>query len=179
MNTTFKSPQSAITDVTDVSNIGLPGGLDAQTPLLMLPVNIETRFMSSGDTNELWVRIYPDQIAINSHEPELTTQEIADGQSYWNTVWAADLPSPTLDAVQAPWRGLASSLWRTPSRMDRYTDDAHQPVIAANSQHTRRIYTNSPAGLSNAAYPRQFMAEDCFRRRTPVRSDTRSGLRSD
>ncbi|WP_260735077.1 hypothetical protein [Tunturiibacter lichenicola] len=108
MNTTFKSPQSAITDVIDVSNIGLPRGLDAQTPLLMLPVNIETRFMSSGDTNELWVRIYPDQIAINSHEPELTIQEIADGQSYWNTVWAAGLPSPTLDAVQAPWRGLAS-----------------------------------------------------------------------
>jgi hypothetical protein len=108
MNTTFKSPQSAITDVTDVSNIGLPGGLDAQTPLLMLPVNIETRFMSGGDANELWVRIYPDQIAINSHEPELTTQEIADGQSYWDTLWGAGLPPSTLDAIQAPWRGLAS-----------------------------------------------------------------------
>lgn len=64
--------------------------------------------MSTGNQQELWVRIYPDQIAINSHEPELTPQEIADGTSYWDAVWSAGLPPATLDAIQAPWRGLAS-----------------------------------------------------------------------
>ena len=54
-------------------------GLDARTPLLLLPVNIETRFIDSSGASELWVRIYPDQIAINTFEPELTDQEIADG----------------------------------------------------------------------------------------------------
>lgn len=88
--------------------INLPRGLDARTPLLLLPVNIETRFMTSGDGRELWVRIYPDQIFIDSHEPELTKQEIADGKSYWDAVWRAGKPPATLDAVQAPWRGLAS-----------------------------------------------------------------------
>jgi hypothetical protein len=82
--------------------------LDARTPLLLLPVNIETRFIDGGRQSELWMRIYPDQIAINSHEPELTAQEIADGQTYWDAVWRAGKPPASLDSVKAPWRGLAS-----------------------------------------------------------------------
>jgi hypothetical protein len=86
-----------------------PPPLDARTPLLLLPVNIQTRFMDVlGGGPELWVRIYPDQIAINSHETALTAQEIADGQSYWNLVWSAGNPPPEVDAVKAPWRGLAA-----------------------------------------------------------------------
>ena len=86
-----------------------PPGLDARTPLLLLPVHIETRFMDlPTGLPELWVRIYPDQIAINTHEPELTAQEIADGTAYWNAVWRAGNPPPSDEAVKAPWRGLAS-----------------------------------------------------------------------
>ncbi len=121
--------------------VGRPGGppaqgLDAQTPLLLLPVNIETRFMDVGDgVSELWVRIYPDQIAIDSHEPELTLQEIADGQSYWTQVWSAGNPPPTADGAQAPWRALATiygapraawiALQLTP------TNESQQPVAPA------------------------------------------------
>src|SRR6516165_3117937 len=84
------------------------GGLPASTPLLLLPVNLETRFMTSAaGAPELWVRIYPDAIAINSHEPELTAQEIADGQAYWDAVWRAGNPPASIDAIKAPWRGLA------------------------------------------------------------------------
>jgi hypothetical protein len=90
------------------ANIVISDGLDARKPLLLLPVNIETRFMSSGQADELWVRIYPDQISINSHEPELTTQEITDGKNYWDAVWRAGLPPPDIEAIKAPWRGLAS-----------------------------------------------------------------------
>ncbi|HEY4214811.1 MAG TPA: hypothetical protein VGM84_25265 [Steroidobacteraceae bacterium] len=84
------------------------GGLSASTPVLFLPVNVETRFVTSAaGASELWVRIYPDQIAIDAHEPELTQQEIADGQAYWNLIWRAGNPPTSLDAVKAPWRGLA------------------------------------------------------------------------
>ena len=77
--------------------------------MLLLPVNIETRFIDlPTGLSELWVRIYPDQIAINTHEPELTAQEIADGKNYWNAVWRAGNPPTSLEAVKAPWRGLAS-----------------------------------------------------------------------
>ncbi|MGC2109993.1 MAG: hypothetical protein WA655_10785 [Candidatus Korobacteraceae bacterium] len=83
-------------------------GLAAAVPVLFLPVNIETRFMTSAaGAPELWVRIYPDQIAINSHEPELTAQEIADGQAYWDAVWRAGKPPASIDTIKAPWRGLA------------------------------------------------------------------------
>jgi hypothetical protein len=93
------------------------GGLDARTPLLLLPVHIQTRFIDPANSatgqianvqSELWVRIYPDQIAINSHEPELTAQENADGQAYWNAVWVTGNPPANLDDAKAPWRLLAS-----------------------------------------------------------------------
>lgn len=113
-----------------------PSTLDARTPLLMLPVNLETRFMDAGDgQSQLWVRIYPDQIAINTHEPELTDQEVADGKEYWNAVWRAGNPPASLEAVKAPWRGLASksdpqraawiALQMTPQNIDQ------QPVAAS------------------------------------------------
>jgi len=83
-------------------------GLAAAVPVLFLPVNIETRFMTSAaGAPELWVRIYPDQIAINSHEPELTAQELTDGQAYWDAVWRAGKPPASIDTIKAPWRGLA------------------------------------------------------------------------
>jgi hypothetical protein len=98
--------------------------------------------MPSGNGNELWVRIYPDQIAINSHEPELTQQEVTDGQSYWNAVWAAGLPPSTLDAIQAPWRGLASlygapraawiALQMTPTNQSSQPTEATPDGVALN-----------------------------------------------
>jgi hypothetical protein len=94
---------------TTPSSIRQPTGLSAQTPLLLLPVNIQTRFMpQQKGTSELLVRIYPDQIAVNSHELELTNQEVYDGQAYWNAIWVAGNPPPNLDAAKAPWRTIAS-----------------------------------------------------------------------
>ncbi len=78
-------------------SIGLPTGPDAGTPLLLLPVHVQTRFV--GGT-ELLVRIYPDQIAVDSHEAPLTDQEVAEGQQYWTVGWSGD--------AQAAWRLLAT-----------------------------------------------------------------------
>ena len=47
-------------------------------PLLLFPVRLETRFL--GD--DLWVRIYPDQIFVNTHEPRLTKTELDAGKRY-------------------------------------------------------------------------------------------------
>ena len=84
-------------------------GLSAGTPLALLPVHIQTRFIDNPNGQpELWVRIYPDQIAIDSHEPELTAQETTDGQTYWNALWVAGNPPSNADDAIAPWRMLAS-----------------------------------------------------------------------
>lgn len=85
---------------------------DGSAPLLLLPVRIETRFTDgAGDGkggSELWVRVYPDQITVNGHHPELTAAEMAAGSAYWDAVWRAGDPPADQDAVQAPWRGLVS-----------------------------------------------------------------------
>lgn len=43
----------------------------ADTPLVLLPVRLETRFRGT----ELWLRVYPDDVHINSFEPLLTADE--------------------------------------------------------------------------------------------------------
>ena len=84
--------------------------LAAATPALLLPVRIETRFVDSLDgASSLLVRVFPDTISISSFEPELTQDEISAGTAYWNLVWQAGNPPPSLDVVQAPWRVLAAA----------------------------------------------------------------------
>src|SRR5262245_51690140 len=61
------------------------GQLDARFPVALLPVRIETRFRDA----ELLVRIYPDSILADSHEPLLTANEVAAGQEYWRRAFAA------------------------------------------------------------------------------------------
>jgi len=92
--------------------IGKPGVISAKRPLLLLPVHIQTRFVDPvtdgrKQSSELWIRIYPDQIAVNSHEPELTNQEVSDGEAYWNALWQAGTNPASPDDLKAPWRILA------------------------------------------------------------------------
>ncbi|MFC9290821.1 hypothetical protein, partial [Streptomyces sp. NPDC057052] len=55
-------------------------------PLALLPVRLETRFSGPGH-ERLLVRIFPDTVHVDSHEPELTPDEIASGADYWRSVW--------------------------------------------------------------------------------------------
>ena len=43
----------------------------AAVPLVLLPVRLETRFQPG----ELWLRVYPDDVHINTFEPQLTSDE--------------------------------------------------------------------------------------------------------
>ncbi|MGH3296767.1 MAG: hypothetical protein ACRDP7_33740 [Trebonia sp.] len=104
-----------------MSPVSSTGG---SAPLLLLPVRIETRFIDGASENngasgnnevgegkggsELWVRVYPDQIMVNGHHPELTAAEVTAGNAYWDAVWRAGDPPADQDAVQAPWRGLVT-----------------------------------------------------------------------
>ncbi len=63
-------------------------GLAAHTPVLLLPVRIETRYAEDGKA--LLVRIYPDQLHIDTHEEPLTLDELTAGQFYWHARWADD-----------------------------------------------------------------------------------------
>ncbi len=47
--------------------------METNYPVLLFPVRLETRFMD----NQLWVRIYPDQVSIESHRSDLNDHEKA------------------------------------------------------------------------------------------------------
>jgi hypothetical protein len=64
-------------------------GLKTDLPLALLPVRLETRFVSQGGSMQLLVRVYPDDLHVDSHEPELTETEERWGVHYWEQFWRA------------------------------------------------------------------------------------------
>jgi len=72
--------------------------LDARYPVALLPVRLETRF--AGPL--LKVRIFPDEIFADTHEPVLTAEERADGSAY---VAAMQIG---VDAEKEAWRIMVS-----------------------------------------------------------------------
>jgi hypothetical protein len=60
--------------------------LDPQLPITMLPVRIETRFTGASSAPRLLVRIYPDDVHLDRHDPRLTPAEVAAGRRYWTAV---------------------------------------------------------------------------------------------
>jgi hypothetical protein len=74
-------------------------------PLLLLPVRLETRFfMLPGNVTELRVRVYPDKIHLDSHEPDLLPTERDWGVHYWQQDWRAGNDA---NARATAWRQLA------------------------------------------------------------------------
>lgn len=79
--------------------------LAGDLPIALLPVRLETHFAIDGDrVSELRIRIYPDDIHVDSHEPELTDLEVKEGQRYWERIWRA---GPDTERRRAAWRELA------------------------------------------------------------------------
>lgn len=62
---------------------GVISRLDPKLPLLLLPVRIETRYHMQVDPPELRIRIYPDQIHIDSDRPSPTVVEKELTIAFW------------------------------------------------------------------------------------------------
>ncbi len=63
---------------------------DDSIPFLLMPVRIETRFITTREHTELWLRVYPDDIAVHTHEGTLTEQEVTEGVKYWKALFDAE-----------------------------------------------------------------------------------------
>ena len=85
--------------------------LSDDLPFVLFPLRIETHFHSEGQTQELWVRIYPDDVFTFTHEKDLTADELSEGELYWNRVWqtrqTADLQAAETQRATA-WNALAT-----------------------------------------------------------------------
>ncbi|MEV0172154.1 hypothetical protein AB0I00_13670 [Streptomyces sp. NPDC050803] len=146
----------------------LPARLDPEVPLLLTPVRLETRLRPDGDRPDtLLVRIFPDDIHVESHEPLPTDGEIQQGKRYWRTVFRAGrAENPAGDRARlrlGAWEQLRGTLgaargrWivtvLTPTADDRpelpLADDAPgpEPVWPADLP-TRSRGWNRPATAS-------------------------------
>lgn len=83
----LESIREQFLDSTDPSE--LLENLRGTLPICLLPVRLETRFQRAGRRTELLIRIYPDDIHVDTHEPELTDDEERVGKSFWEATWRA------------------------------------------------------------------------------------------
>ena len=104
-------------------------GLVADTPVLLLPVRLETRFVEDAAGPALLVRVYPDEIHVDDHEPELIAAELGAAALYWERVWRAGRSDPGAERaafVELGARvGVTRALWV--ARATEPADDAARP----------------------------------------------------
>ncbi|MBC8086844.1 MAG: hypothetical protein H7Z40_06230 [Phycisphaerae bacterium] len=83
---------------------------DDGIPFLLFPVRIETRFVTTGNVAEMWLRVYPDDIAIHTHEETLTADEVTQGTAYWTALFAAVKANDagSEDQKKAAWTHLTT-----------------------------------------------------------------------
>jgi hypothetical protein len=79
--------------------------LASDRPLVLLPVRLETRFVPAPDGGlVVKIRVYPDTIHSDTHEPGVTLSEAEWGRHYWRTVWHAGNDT---ERRKAAWRQMA------------------------------------------------------------------------
>ncbi|MDQ6796676.1 MAG: hypothetical protein M3011_01405, partial [Actinomycetota bacterium] len=79
-----------------------PCDLEADVPLALMPVRLETRYADGGAT--LRVRIFPDDVHVDRLDRGLSDDERAAGLAYWTAVWSGSL---TEDAA---WQNLTTAV---------------------------------------------------------------------
>ena len=107
-------------------------------PILLAPVRLETRFIrapGAAATYSLLIRLYPDPLTINSHNPELNRSEVALTRDYRSIV--SDPDSVNTDK-EAAWRELARKFGEPRARwLARKVGDYDGRDLADIPDHTR------------------------------------------
>src|SRR5215831_10582517 len=97
-------PNPTLPDVPFTPDLGSPLSSGAGQPIVLLPVRLETRFFPQPDGgSELRVRVYPDKIHVDTHEPGLIDQELIWGKHFWEQTWRAGDDD---QAKKLAWRQL-------------------------------------------------------------------------
>jgi hypothetical protein len=151
----FTDPQKGIAQLSD------------GTPILMMPVRLETRFKNVPMADapgrpgavaveiqpiqpELWVRVYPDDCWIDTFDPVLTDSEVAAAKDYWEAIWEAGQDP---DQERGAWRVLASSKGsgRAAWIIQTFVPAGAPPKKAHPQDVVLTIPTETPLGAEEAA----------------------------
>src|SRR5215207_2592074 len=147
-------------------------------PIALLPLRLETRFFNNA--TELRVRVFPDQVHVDAHEPELTSAERDAGMTYWRARFAS--PDPATRAT-SPWATLAGSIgapraaWVVRALTPTNLAQLGQPVAPVFPTTTPRATEWSRAARA-AALPERWVVigtragTEVFRKWSGVVSDT-------
>jgi hypothetical protein len=79
------------------------GGPPTDHPLMLFPVRLETRFAAEADGPKLLVRVYVEDLAVDWHQPGLSSSELEWGRAFWEQVWRSGSNEARR---QAAWRQL-------------------------------------------------------------------------
>lgn len=143
-------PNPEIPNLLDSPELKNKLAAGAARPVVLFPVRLETRFFPQTDgTTELRVRIYPDTVHIDSHEPELTDDEVLWGRQYWEQTWRAGNDE---ERRRAAWRQLADRFdaprasWIARAlEPENNSDDRPQDPVAENQSLPKPIRFRTPA----------------------------------
>jgi hypothetical protein len=76
----------------------------ASLPVALLPVQVQTRFVTRDGAPELLVRVYPDELHLDAHQPALSAAEIEWGRKAWRLAWQNKRDS---EAERLAWTQLS------------------------------------------------------------------------
>jgi len=94
-----------IPNIPNTPEVGMPLSTAPARPVVLFPMRLETRYFPLADgSTELRVRVYPDRVHIDSHEPALTADELTWGQHFWEQTWRAGNDE---ERRKTAWRQLA------------------------------------------------------------------------
>ncbi len=123
----------------------LSGTVATTHPLLLFPVRVETRFAArrTGPGTDLLLRVYPDDIHLDSHEPALTEEEERRGKEFWAHVTAAPAGTDRQEHIRQGWQRLTEQFGTTRAAWIAHALDPAQAgaVTRKNESWTRAPYT--------------------------------------
>ncbi|MDJ0628353.1 MAG: hypothetical protein QNJ44_08855 [Rhodobacter sp.] len=80
--------------------------LSDDTPIALFPLRLETRFRTIAGRHRLWVRAFPDDVLVDTFQPEISAAEYSNTAIYWTSLWRGGQTEPM---HRAAWSALAKA----------------------------------------------------------------------